>query len=160
MTDQKEPRTVSRRVGSLPAPTPVETAKLDSRGVLRNPDGTLAKGTKGGPGRPALPPWLNDHAPVALAVIVAQATGRVVPGFEQVEVCQEMAASSDPDQRFAAAKWLAERVYGKAKESVDVSVTEQSTVERVVRVVVESPEARPNLPRQTVVDVLPPERAK
>jgi hypothetical protein len=29
-----------------------------------------------------------------------------------------------------------------------------------VRVVVESPEARPNLPRQTVVDVLPPERAK
>jgi hypothetical protein len=65
---------------------------------------------------------------------------------------------ADPDQRFAAAKWLAERVYGKAKESVDVSVTEQSTVERVVRVVVESPEARPSLPKQTVVDVLPPKR--
>jgi hypothetical protein len=149
-----------RRVGALPRPETQVTAKVGPDGLLRSEKGTFAPGTKPGPGRTRLPDFADRYAPAAVAVIVAQATGAIVPGFSEIEGVLEDASKADPDQRFAAAKWLAERVYGKAKESVDVSVTEQSTVERVVRVVVESPEARPNLPRQTVVDVLPPERAK
>lgn len=99
----------------------------DSRGILRNADGTLAAGNKAG-GRPSLP----------------EAFRAAVDGVKRGDGVGYLYAILDgsepvaPELRVKVTQWAFERVYGKAKESVDVSVTGDQEVTRVLRVVVEA----------------------
>lgn len=68
----------------------------------------FAKGNPGG-GRPALPDWFKSGAPEALKYLLAVATGE-----QPVD---------DEALRVRAAESVVDRVYGKAPQAVEASVT-------------------------------------
>lgn len=98
-----EPKAPTRRVGSLPAPEPVQTVKADSRGILRNPDGTLAQGNRAG-GRPALPEGFREAVDGVKTKEGVHYLYRIMAGEEDVPA----------DLRIRVTQWAFERVYGKA----------------------------------------------
>jgi hypothetical protein len=87
----------------------------------RNPDGTWAQGgSPKSPGRPKLPAFFKERGPNALRMIVAQATGEALPGDDGAvsAAVAEVAASSSTKERGAAAIEMANRIYGKAPETL------------------------------------------
>jgi hypothetical protein len=134
----------------------VTTQKTDSDPIARGERGHFLPGNKGGPGRSRLPSWCGAHVDAALAVIVAQATGQTVPGYEHVVTEADLSASTE--HRFAAAKWYVERICGKAKETIDVDVKSETTITQIARVIVDSVHAKPPALTAETVDVLPAKR--
>lgn len=84
--------------------------------------GKFAKGNPGG-GRPALPSWLKDKGPDALKVLLAVATGHIEG--EVTEHVQRAIAEASPELVHRAAADLADRIYGKAPQAVDVTSTSE-----------------------------------
>lgn len=126
---------------SEPAPQQALSTKPE-----RNPDGTLKKGFSLNPaGRQALPEWFRDLGPVSLAMLAAAATGVVVtealPDEKSRAAANDLALTCPPALRIQAADKIADRCFGKPKESVEVS-GELSRVTRVILEVERMPEAK------------------
>jgi hypothetical protein len=92
---------------------------------LRNEKGQLLPGqtanpTGAGGGRPALPDWFRRRGPDALRVLIAQATGEVIPQDDGtvLPAVTQVATESSPKERTQAAAIIADRVYGKAPDVI------------------------------------------
>lgn len=108
-----------------------------AKGVVRTPTGQWAPGgAPASPGRPKLPDWFKSRGPDALRVLVAQATGEVLPQDDGtvLPAVQQVAVESSPKERLAAAEVIADRVYGKAPATVEVEgeVTVKSIIRKIV----------------------------
>lgn len=98
-------------------------------GASLNPSGVNA-------GRPKLPDWFKARGPDALRVLVAQATGEVLPQDDGtvLPAVAQVAVESSPKERLAAAEVIADRVYGKAPATVEVEgeVSVKSIIRKIV----------------------------
>jgi hypothetical protein len=87
----------------------------------RDAQGRLLPGNSANPmGRPKLPDWFKSRGPDALRVLVAQATGEVIPSDDGtvLPAVQQVASESSPKERTAAAAIIADRIYGKAPDVI------------------------------------------
>lgn len=85
------------------------------------PSTAFKPGVSGNPaGRPKLPDWFKSRGPDALRVLLAQATGELVPCDDGsiLPAVVQVAADSTPKERAQAADMIANRVYGKAPDVV------------------------------------------
>ena len=92
---------------------------------LRDANGRLLPGQSAnpagaGPGRPRLPDWFKSRGPDALRVLLAQATGELVPSEDGsiLPAVAQVASDSTPKERAQAADIIANRVYGKAPDVI------------------------------------------
>lgn len=97
----------------------------------------FAKGNPGGPGRPKLPDWFRDLGPDALRVLAAQATGIAFPRDDGtvLPAVSQVASDSTPKERASAAAVIADRIYGKAPETV--TLEGELAISRIVRTIVD-----------------------
>jgi hypothetical protein len=73
---------------------------------------------------PPLPSWFKEVGPDALKVLTAAGTGRIIGPIEEAPPAAiELAASCSDKVRQAAADKIAERIYGKVKDVVEVDGT-------------------------------------
>ena len=120
----------------------------------RNADGTFdgTRPPRNG-GRRALP-WdlLDGHVETAWAMLVACATGEVMPTAKGNKAVAEMAQGADLEMRKEAANELLDRVHGKAQAVAEVDVSSTTREIREVRVLVVGAD-----PKQvgSAIDVLP-----
>jgi hypothetical protein len=87
----------------------------------RDANGRLLPGGTGNPaGRPRLPDWFRARGPDSLRVLVAQATGEIIPQDDGtvLPAVQQVALESSPKERTAAAAIIADRIYGKAPDVI------------------------------------------
>jgi hypothetical protein len=97
----------------------------------------FAKGNPGGPGRKPLPSWFRDLGDDALRVLAAQATGVAFPQDDGtvLPAVQHVALESSPKERASAAAIIADRIYGKAPETV--TLEGELAISRIVRTIVD-----------------------
>jgi hypothetical protein len=89
----------------------------------RDAHGRLLPGGTANPaggGRPRLPDWFKAKGPDSLRVLVAQATGEIIPQDDGtvLPAVQQVALESSPKERTAAAAIIADRIYGKAPDVI------------------------------------------
>jgi hypothetical protein len=85
------------------------------------PPTAFQPGVSGNPaGRPRLPDWFKSRGPDALRVLLAQATGELVPSEDGsiLPAVVQVASDSSPKERAAAADMVANRIYGKAPDVI------------------------------------------
>jgi len=85
------------------------------------PSTAFKPGQSGNPaGRPRLPDWFRAKGPDALRVLIAQATGEVIPQDDGtiLPAVTQVAMESSPKERTQAAAIIADRVYGKAPDVI------------------------------------------
>jgi hypothetical protein len=85
------------------------------------PSTAFKPGQSGNPaGRPRLPDWFRAKGPDALRVLIAQATGEVIPQDDGtvLPAVTQVATESSPKERTQAAAIIADRVYGKAPDVI------------------------------------------
>jgi len=116
------------------------------------------EGTSGNPGgRAKLPDWFKGHGESALAMLVAAGTGRVVTLDEDTDAelaaRQAMADGCPANIRSEAANRIADRLYGKVKETVAVEGENGQPVERVVRFIVEAAAEKPVVDGRPTIEV-------
>jgi hypothetical protein len=82
--------------------------------------GSVSPNLGGHNGRPKLPEWFKSRGPDALRVLLAQATGELVPCDDGsiLPAVVQVAADSTPKERAQAADMIANRVYGKAPDVI------------------------------------------
>lgn len=105
----------------------------------RDANGRFAPGTAPGksPGRPMLPAWFKSRGPSALRILVAQATGEAMPDDDGVvsAAVVQVAADSSTKERGAASIEMANRIYGKAPETM--TLEGELAISRIVRTIVD-----------------------
>jgi len=85
------------------------------------PPTAFQPGQSGNPaGRPRLPDWFRAKGPDALRILVAQATGEVIPQDDGtvLPAVTQVATESSPKERTQAAAIIADRIYGKAPDVI------------------------------------------
>lgn len=87
----------------------------------RDAQGRLLPGNSANPmGRPRLPDWFKSRGPDALRVLLAQATGEIIPCDDGtvLPAVQQVATESTTKDRKEAAAIMADRIYGKAPDVI------------------------------------------
>lgn len=84
-----------------------------------------------------LPAFFKERGPAALRILVAQATGEALADENGVvsAAVAEVAASSSTKERGAASIEMANRIYGKAPETV--TLEGELAISRIVRTIVD-----------------------